>query len=444
MRCVTAIGFHAKLLFSPGNTARLESMSFRLKARFEIGAADARVCFAVAASLCLWLAGCGRKEAEKVPAPVATNQARLAPAPTGSESDFVLSEKDADMLKAGGHEPANQADAAWEELAKALEPPPEPPEWQLKEPTKLELAAFKLTNSVLAAAVADKAKDFYTRFPNHEKAADAHQQEYALIALAVQMGNTNRGEQLLKMEDARLKDPSLSEDDRLELRMQQLQRSAGGDQETNMAVTLAQLEKGARALQKEFPKRPEVAGLLLSVAQGWLDNSDTEKSRALAREVGDAALDEEAKANAQELLKKIERVGKPLDLKFKAVDGRAVDLQQMKGRVVLIDFWATWCGPCLAELPKVKAAFEKLNPKGFDIIGISFDRQKADLEKFLAKEKMPWPQYFEEGEEGKKLGDELGISGIPTMWLVDKKGALRELNAREGLEEKVEKLLAEK
>ena len=57
---------------------------------------------------------------------------------------------------------------------------------------------------------------------------------------------------------------------------------------------------------------------------------------------------------------------------------------------------------------------------------------------------MPWPQYFEEREEGKKLGDEFGITGIPTMWLLDKKGILRELNARDGLEEKVEKLLAEK
>ena len=62
----------------------------------------------------------------------------------------------------------------------------------------------------------------------------------------------------------------------------------------------------------------------------------------------------------------------------------------------------------------------------------------------LAKEKMTWPQYFEDGEEGKKLGDEFGISSIPTMWLVDKKGVLRDLNAREGLADKVSKLLAEK
>ena len=390
-------------------------------------------------SVSLLATGCGRKEPETTPAPPPASRTEV-------ETQPILSAGDAAMLKTGpGDKKADsEADRAWEDLVRAMQGPPEPPEWQLKEPAPEEVAAFQKSNAVFIAATADKAKDFYTRFPNHEKAADARQQEYALVGLAVQMGDTNRVEQLQKMEEARLKDPSLSEDDRLELRIQQLQRNATSDNETNMAVTLAALEKGARGLQKEFPKRPEIAGLLLSVAQGWLENSQVEKSRALGREVGDGATDEEVKGNAQELLKKIERVGKPLGLKFTAIDGRAIDLEKLKGQVVLIDFWATWCGPCMAELPKVKAAYEKLHPRGFEILGISFDREKDALEKLVAKEKLPWPQCFDEGEEGKKLGDEFGITGIPTMWLVDRKGALRELNARENRAEKVEKLLAEK
>ena len=397
--------------------------------------------------LLLLLAGCSPKEPKKVPLAAATNQPSAAPEPTSLDSDLVLSERDAAMLKGsttGGQPGGTDADRAWEELATALQRPSEPAEWLLNEPSKEEVAAFETTNSVLAAMAADKAKDFYTRFPKHEKADEARQQEFALLNLAVQLGNTNRLEQLRQIEEARLKDPALSEDERLELRLQQLQRSAANDQQTNTLATLAQLEKGARALQKEFPKRAELSGLLLSLAQGWLDNGQIEKSRGIAREVAESAPgNDDLKTSAQELLKKIERLGKPLELKFKAVDGRSVDLQQMKGKVVLVDFWAMWCGPCMAELPNVKAAYEKLHSRGFEIVGISFDREKSDLETLVAKQKIPWPQYFDDSEEGKKLGDEFGITGIPTMWLVDKKGALRELNARENLTEKVEKLLAE-
>src|SRR6266478_4104672 len=135
--------------------------------------------------------------------------------------------------------------------------------------------------------------------------------------------------------------------------------------------------------------------------------------------------------------------GKPLTMKFKSLDGQAVDLSKLQGKVVLIDFWATWCGPCVAELPNVKAAYEKLHPKGFEIIGISFDRSKSDLQSFITKQKMPWQQYFDGLTWDNKIGKKYGIQGIPTMWLVDKKGNLREMEARGNLAERVEKLLAE-
>jgi len=135
--------------------------------------------------------------------------------------------------------------------------------------------------------------------------------------------------------------------------------------------------------------------------------------------------------------------GKPLTMKFKSLEGETVDLSKLQGKVVLIDFWATWCGPCRAELPNVKAAYEKLHPKGFEIIGISFDKSKSDLQSFIAKEKMPWQQYFDGLFWDNKIGKKYGIQGIPTMWLVDKKGNLREMEARGHLAERVEKLLAE-
>jgi thiol-disulfide isomerase/thioredoxin len=110
-----------------------------------------------------------------------------------------------------------------------------------------------------------------------------------------------------------------------------------------------------------------------------------------------------------------------------------------------VDFWATWCGPCVAEVPHVVEAYNKLHDKGFEIVGISLDKDadKAKLESFVKENKMPWPQYFDGQYWQNAIAQKYGINSIPAMWLVDKKGNLVDMNGRDGLEGKVEKMLAE-
>lgn len=134
---------------------------------------------------------------------------------------------------------------------------------------------------------------------------------------------------------------------------------------------------------------------------------------------------------------------KPLELKFTAVDGREVDVSKLQGKVVLVDFWATWCGPCVAELPNVLKAYKELHPKGFEIVGISLDSDKAELEGFVKAKGMEWPQYFDGKGWQNEISSKYGINSIPAMWLLNKKGMVVSTNARGGLEEMVTKLLAE-
>ncbi len=336
-------------------------------------------------------------------------------------------------------DPADDAEKAWKEVQKASQPPAPPEEWRTAKPTSEERAKFNEKRAQLASDAADKAKGFYTRFPKHDKAEEARKKEYEMTAIAARLGDNSRAARLAELDKDRLNDPNLSEDDRIQLRVESVQRAVMSKREDGMAAMLAEFEKGARALQKDFPKRDESYAMLLEVAA----NAEGEKARELAREIVASQTSDEVKQRAKALLKKMDALGKPLDIKFTALDGRQVDVSKMQGKVVLVDFWATWCAPCVAELPNVKAAYEKLHPKGFEIVGVSFDNKKESLENFVAKEKMEWPQYFDGEGWGNKLGREYGIGSIPAMWLVDKKGNLRDMNAREDLAGKIEKLLTE-
>ena len=108
----------------------------------------------------------------------------------------------------------------------------------------------------------------------------------------------------------------------------------------------------------------------------------------------------------------------------KSLAGQPLNLADFKGKIVLIDFWATWCGPCVAELPNVLTAYEKFHAKGFEIVGISLDKKRDKLDAFLAEHKMTWAQYFDGLGWENKVSTRYGIHSIPATFLLDGTGKI--------------------
>lgn len=135
----------------------------------------------------------------------------------------------------------------------------------------------------------------------------------------------------------------------------------------------------------------------------------------------------------------------------KDIDGKEISIAEYKGKVVLLDFWAVWCGPCMVEMPNVIKLHEEMNEKGFEVIGISLDSEtgKYDLEALkntiAGKGRvaaMPWRQIYDGGGWGSGLAKYYGVNSIPKTVLIDQNGVVvaQGLRGKE-LDAKVKELL---
>ena len=119
------------------------------------------------------------------------------------------------------------------------------------------------------------------------------------------------------------------------------------------------------------------------------------------------------------------------------VDGKPFTTAAWKGKVVLVDFWATWCGPCKAALPGVKKAYLDWHDKGLEIVGVSNDYSADALKVFTTDSKMPWPQLFDPAaasrQEWNPITTSAGIDAIPHMLLIGRDGKLLSADAGENL-----------
>jgi peroxiredoxin len=136
-------------------------------------------------------------------------------------------------------------------------------------------------------------------------------------------------------------------------------------------------------------------------------------------------------------------VGNPaLDFTQNDTSGKSISLASFKGRYVLVDFWASWCGPCRAENPNLLKAYKKYHPKGFDILGVSLDENKNEWKEAVKKDDLNWSQVSDLQGWKNSVALQYNVLGIPTNFLVDKDGKIIAKGLRgDELDKKLEEVL---
>ncbi|NBW97617.1 MAG: thioredoxin [Planctomycetia bacterium] len=209
-------------------------------------------------------------------------------------------------------------------------------------------------------------------------------------------------------------------------------------------VQAAWLEELKRFVE-EHPKAPDAAEAMLQM--GIADEFSGNEKEALVRygAIVEAFPESPSARKARGAARRLESVGKPLALSGTGLDGKPVAVESLRGRPVLVHYWATWCEPCKVDIAQIRELYAKYGPKRFAVVGIALDTDKAQLAKFLGAKQIPWPQLHEaDGLDG-RLAEELGVLTLPTMLLVDGQGNVVDRNlAISDLEKKLEALLGGK
>ncbi len=191
-----------------------------------------------------------------------------------------------------------------------------------------------------------------------------------------------------------------------------------------------------RSVNVEYSGNAECAKRMVSAAE------------LLAEKETDPSSTEELKTLFDQFHRRTGVVGKSLPISdLLDSNGKPFDWSQYQGKVVLIDFWATWCTPCLQEIPNIKETYVAKHDQGFEVISVNLDQERSALDGFLAKEKLPWTTYVSSDPE--KLGfdtplaAQLGIVAIPFILIIDRQGNVADVHVRgRKLEARIAELLS--
>lgn len=322
-------------------------------------------------------------------------------------------------------------------VAAAMDAPSEKSLQLLDALQKLDAALSQATSAEESARYHAQRADLLERIAAESKPQDRPawlRQLADLLGAAVQSGQFPEGMKRLEALLATIgRDPQYRE---LAAHVRFVQISA--------AYALAMQAKGAdyakvqadwlRALESfvaEYPRTPESAEAMLQLAITQEFAGREEEARRWYGRITAEFSDSSPARKAAGALHRIESVGKVLSLAGKSPTGTTVDLSKYRGQVVLLQYWATWCEPCKADMAILKELHSKYN-RDFAVIGVNLDNTEAELSAFLKENPLPWSQIFEPGGLESRPAVEMGILTLPTMILVDQEGRVVHRNITAG------------
>jgi len=288
-----------------------------------------------------------------------------------------------------------------------------------------ELAAFNVRRADLLEKIADAAGTDADRAMWLRQLADT-------VSAAVQSGTYPGGAKRLEAVFSKLARTQTDEDLAGYVRFRQLTAEYGlalQAPKADFAKIQTDWLKNLKQYVADYPSSPDSAEamLQLAIAEEFAGQEDDAK-KWYAR-IATTFADSPAAKKAAGARTRLDSVGKTIRLMGTSPSGSPIDLAKYRGRVVLIQYWATWCEPALRDMSVLKDLVKKHAGK-FSVIGVSLNANRAELDAYLAENKLPWQQIYEEGGLDSRPANQLGILTLPTMILVDQSGKVVNRNAQ--------------
>ena len=358
------------------------------------------------------------------------------PRPVDPEKPVVASASGirAAIFDAGG--PAPQRDEAMETALKALADY-DNANGKLQGGEKKEVAQFHYGRIPLLNAIVKVAKDPEDQLSYRKQIVDS-------LVAAYQTGSYPKARKVLDgIIDENTKLSSYAAYRSIGAEFVMRNEEPGGNFLANQKKWMAELE----GFLNKFAKSDEAAEVWLQLGSSNEFNAEEDKAREDYTKLIENFADTPSGKKAAGALRRLDLVGKSVAIKGTSLQGETIDTAQFRGKSVLVVFWASWGGQSVRrELPDLVKLYDKFHAKGLEVVGVSLDNEKADLEAFLKEQPMSWPQIFEPGGIDSRLATEYGIISLPTMFLVDGQGKVvnRSLRTASEVERQLEKLLSQR